>query len=140
MNQNEEEEITTEETPTKGKKRNSRYFGYACVRSYELQSRLKRNVLSIDYMLDISFSSEVTCPIHHSTTCKCSRLEDEMCWVSNEHGRLALKLFLKHLEGDSLQAFKRLVISNMDRLDEIKELAAGHPKLLEKIKMLAVFS
>jgi hypothetical protein len=73
-----------------------------------------------------------------SKPCRCYRLESD--WVNDENGRLALKLFLKHLEGATLLAFKSLVAANVDRLAEVKEMAAEHPKLLAKIKLIATFS
>lgn len=89
-------------------------------------------------MLDVVWSEEVSCPRHRDEPCKCQRLDH--FWVSNDHGRLALKLFLKHLEGDTMHAFKQLVIDNFDRVTELRELAKGHPKLLDKIRLLLIFS
>jgi len=123
---------------TTGKgKRKSRYFGFACARSFELRDHLLRGTLTVDDMLDITWSEKVRCPVH-DTPCKCRRLD--RYWVRDDHGRLALKLFLKHLDGDALSAFKKIVVANLDRLSELKELAEDHPNLLAKIKLIAVFS
>jgi hypothetical protein len=122
---------------SKKPRRRSRYFGYACARSFELRDRMIEGALSVDDMLDVTESSEMRCP-RHQAPCKCRKLEEY--WVDDGHGRLALKLFLDHLQGDALLAFKRLVAANLDRLSELKALANEHPRLLAKIKLLAVFS
>lgn len=141
-NMNEEEQQELQEPSTTGgkprRRRRSRYFGYACARSFELRNRLLQGKLSVDDMLDVVWSEAVACPRHHDEPCKCQRLDHY--WVSDDHGRLALKLFLKHLEGDAMHAFKQLVIDNFDRVTELRELAKEHPKLLDKIRLLLIFS
>lgn len=89
-------------------------------------------------MLDVTRSEKRRCPVHTKQPCRCRRLE--CYWVNDENGRLALKLFLKHLEGETLFAFKALVAANVDRLAELKELATEHPNLLAKIKLISTFS
>ncbi len=117
--------------------RRNKYFGYACVRSLQLRDKLLTGSLSVDDMLDVTASVQLTCPVH-KRSCQCQNLESH--WVSDVHGRLALKLFLKHLEGETLRAFKRLVAANRDRISVLKELACEHPKLLAKIELLALYS
>ena len=88
-------------------------------------------------MLDLTRSQELRCPVHQKP-CRCTRLQ--VYWVNHDNGRLALKLFLKHLEGAALVAFKALVAANLDRIAELKAMAAEHPKLLAKIKLVNTFS
>lgn len=118
-------------------RRKSHYFGYACKRSFDLRDRLLKGTLTVDDMLDIRWSKKATCPVHQQP-CRCQRLG--FCWVSDDNGRLALKLFLDHLEGKTLQAFKKLVAENLDRLDMLQELASEHPGLLARVRLIAVFS
>jgi hypothetical protein len=126
-----------EEEKPRTPQRRSSYFGYACARSFELRDKLLRGSLTVDDMLDITGFESMRCPVH-AKPCHCYRLESY--WVNDGNGRLALKLFLKHLEGKTLLAFKALVAANLDRLAELKEMAAEHPKLLAKIKLIATFS
>lgn len=117
--------------------RRSSYFGYACARSFELRDRLLSGRLSVDDMLDITGAETMMCPVH-AKLCRCHRIG--AYWVNDDNGRLALKLFLKHLEGEALQAFKKLVAGNLDRLEELKEIARDHSNLLAKVKLVATFS
>jgi uncharacterized protein YdgA (DUF945 family) len=96
------------------KKKRSNYFGFACKRSFDLEKQNQDGTLTLDNLLDLS---------------------------GENNGRLALKLFLKHLKGESLQRFVALLSEHAEEIRAIKAVASatGNTALVAKLKMIIVF-